>query len=73
MDNEKMIKILKRIELFIEQDSLDLAKNMTKLEIENLKGITEQRCKNKKYYLYDFYCKYCHNLNCNSNQNQELV
>ena len=37
MDNEKMIKILKRIELFIEQDSLDLAKNMTKLEIENLK------------------------------------
>ena len=54
MDNEKMIKILKRIELFIEQDSLDLAKNMTKLEIENLKGITEQRCKNTKYYFYDF-------------------
>ena len=53
MDNEKMIKILKRIELFIEQDSLDLAKNMTKLEIENLKGITEQRCKNTKYYFYD--------------------
>ena len=49
MDNEKMIKILKRIELFIEQDSLDLAKNMTKLEIENLKGITEQRCKDTKY------------------------
>lgn len=73
MDNEKVIKILKRIELFIEQDSLDLAKDMTRLEIENLMRITEQRCKNTKYYFYDFYCKYCHNMNCNSNQNQELV
>ena len=73
MDNEKMRKILDRIELLIKQDSLDLAKGITKLEIENLKGITEQRCKNTKYYFYDFYCKYCHNLNCNSNQNQELV
>lgn len=73
MNNEKMINILKRIELFIKQDSLDLAKDMTQLEIENLKEITEHRCKNTKYYFYDFYCKYCHNLNCNSNQNQELV
>lgn len=69
MDNEKMIKILKRIELFIEQDSLDLAKNMTKLEIENLKGITEQRCKDTKYYYYDWYCQHCSNFNCNSNKN----
>ena len=37
MDNEKIIKILDRIELFIKQDSLDLAKGITKLEIENLK------------------------------------
>ena len=37
MDNEKMIKILDRIELLIKQDSLDLAKGITKLEIENLK------------------------------------
>ena len=69
MDNEKMIKILKRIELFIEQDSLDLAKNMTKLEIENLKGIIEQRCKDTKYYYYDWYCQHCSNFNCNSNKN----
>ena len=54
MDNEKMIKILDRIELFIKQDSLDLAKDMTKLEIENLKGITEKRCQNTKYY---FICR----------------
>lgn len=73
MDNEKMIKILKRIELLIEQDSLDLAKSMTNLEIENIMGITEQRCKSTKYYFYDFYCKYCNNLNCHSNQNTELV
>ena len=69
MDNEKMIEILDRIELFIKKDSLDLAKDMTKLEIENLKGITEQRCKNTKYYFYDWYCQYCSNLNCNSNKN----
>ena len=50
-----MIKILKRSELFIERDLLDLAKDLTKLEIENLMGITEERCKNTKYY---FYCKY---------------
>lgn len=73
MDNEKMIKILERIKLFIEQDSLDLAKDMTRLEIENLMGITEQRCKNTKYYFYDFYCKYCNNLNCHNNQNTELA
>lgn len=70
MDNEKMIKILDRIELFIKQDSLDLAKDMTKLEIENLKGITEQRCKNTKYYYYDWNCKYCENFNCSSNNNK---
>ena len=73
MDNEKMIKILDRIKLFIEQDSLDLAKDITKLEIENLKGITEQRCKNTKYYFYDWYCQYCSNLNCNSNKNNKVV
>ena len=73
MDNEKMRKILDRIELLIKQDSLDLAKGITKLEIENLKGITEQRCKNTKYYFYDWYCQYCSNLNCNSNKNKGLI
>ena len=73
MDNEKIIKILDRIELFIKQDSLDLAKGITKLEIENLKGITEQRCQNTKYYYYDWYCQYCSNFNCNSNKNNEVV
>ena len=48
-------------------------KEIPKIEIENLKGITEQRCKNTKYYFYDWYCQYCSNLNCNSNKNNEVV
>ena len=39
-------------------------------KIENLKGITEQRCKNTKYYYYDWNCKYCENFNCSSNNNK---
>lgn len=69
MDNEKMIKLLDNIEVLIKQDSLDLAKEMTKLEIENLKGITEKICKDTKYYYYDWYCQHCSNFNCNSNKN----
>lgn len=71
MDNENMIEILNRIELFIKQDALDLAKDMTKLEIENINGITEQDCKNRYYNFYNYYCKECRNLNCNNNCNSK--
>lgn len=64
----EMLKILNRIKVCIERDSLDIAKDLTKLEIENLKGITEQRCKNTKYYYYGWYCQYCSNLTCGSNR-----
>lgn len=70
MEGTKMLGILNRIKYCLEHDSLDIAKQLTKLEINNLKGITEQNCKNTKYYYYDWYCKYCSNLNCNSNQNK---
>ena len=70
MDNVKMLEILNRIKVCIERDSLDIAKDLTELEIENLKGITEQRCKNTKYYYYDWNCKYCENFNCSSNNNK---
>ena len=39
------------------------------LEINNLKGTSEAKCKNTKYYYYDYYCKYCDNLKCSSNKN----
>lgn len=70
MEELKMLEILNRIKICIERDSLDIAKDLIELEIENLKGTTEQRCKNTKYYYYDWNCKYCNNLNCSSNQNR---
>ena len=49
-------------------DKLDIAKDLIELEIENLKNNTHQKCKNTKYYYYDWACQYCSNLNCNQNK-----
>ena len=68
MEEEKMLELLNRIKICIERGSLDIARDLIELEIENLKGITEQRCKNTKYYYYDWNCQYCSNLNCNQNK-----
>ena len=60
--------LLNRIKICIERDSLDIAKDLIELEIENLKGFTEQKCKNTKYYYYDWAREYCNNMNCNQNK-----
>ena len=65
MEEIKMLEILNRIKVCIKRDSLMIAKDLVRLEINNLKGITEKNCKNTKYY-YDN-CKFCSNLNCNAN------
>lgn len=70
MEDEKMLDILNKIEMFIDKDSLDLARELAQLEIDNLKGITQERCKNTKYYFYDWYCQYCNNINCHNNKNK---
>ena len=72
MEESKILEILNRIKVCVKSDSLNVAKELIKIEIENLKGITEQRCKNTKYYFYDTYCKYCNNYNCNSNKNLDI-
>ena len=72
MEESKILEILNRIKVCVKSDSLNVAKELIKIEIENLKGITEQRCKNTKYYFYDTYCKYCSNYNCNSNKNLDI-
>lgn len=43
METEKMLDILEKIRIYIENNSLNIAKEFVKLEIENLKGITEQK------------------------------
>ena len=70
MENVVMLKILRKIKLFLNKDSIDLARDLAQLELDNLKWITQERCKNKKYNFYDWYCVYCSNLNCESNKNK---
>lgn len=70
MQNENMLEIIKRIQLILELDHLYEAKEYIKIEIENLKGITEKNCKNSRYYCNDWYCKECRNFNCSGNMNE---
>ena len=73
MEKEKFLEILKRIQLFLENDDLFEAKEYIKLEIENIEGITEKNCKNTYYSSYDYYCKKCSNFNCNDNCNKNRL
>ena len=67
MNNEKMLEILEKIRICLNRNSVDVAKELVNLEIDNLKGITEEKCKNTKYHFWGSYCKYCSNTNCLSN------
>lgn len=69
MENVIMLDILKRIKMFLLDDELVLARKLVELELDNIKGITEERCRNTKYHFYNSYCKYCSNWNCSSNAN----
>ena len=51
MKKLKMLEILNQIEVCIERNSLDIAKDLIQLEIENLKGITQKNCSNTRYFL----------------------
>ena len=68
MKRLKMLEILNQIEVCIERGSLDITKDLIQLEIENLKGITQKNCSNTRYYFYDWACKHCQNVNCESNK-----
>ncbi len=69
MNDEKMLEILEKIRICLNRNSVDVAKELVNLEIDNLKAVTEEKCKNTKYHFYNSYCKYCKNLNCKSNAN----
>lgn len=66
MQEVKMLEIISRIKNLLERNCVYEAKIYTQLEIENLKGITQKKCKNTKYF-FGNYCKYCSNMNCVSN------
>lgn len=68
MEETKMLKILDTVGVLLEKDCLFEAKEYITIEIENLKGITQKKCRNTKYF-FGNYCKYCSNLNCRENEN----
>jgi len=64
MNEDMMLKVLNRIQMFIDKGELSYAKDYIRLELNNLTGATEENCKNTQYYFYDCFCKYCENENC---------
>lgn len=68
MDNNTLIDILNKIRACVEYDLLDTAKDLLKLEIENLKGTTPKRCFDTFSQTNNWHCKNCCNMNCNYNK-----
>lgn len=64
---KKMMDIIRKLDIMIEKNRLYEAKRYFFIELENAKGITEQKCKKKK--LRKDICEHCKNLNCNLNRN----
>ena len=65
MENKQLLEILYRINTCISYGDWVNARDYTRLEIKNLKNITEKDCLNNRY-CNDWYCKDCSNLNCNN-------
>ena len=68
MNESTMLSLLVRIENLVDKNRFVEAIRLTEREIENLKGITEQKC--KRYKINKGYCKICTNVNCNLNTNK---
>lgn len=62
-----MLEILDKIEWLIVRNRFIEARRIVKQELENLNGITEQKCKRLK--INQVYCRICRNRNCNLNKN----
>lgn len=67
MEKTQVLELLERIKVCLDKN-VDIAKDLVELEIDNLKGETEKRCKNTRYYFANSGCKDCSNLNCKSNK-----
>lgn len=72
METKTLLEIINRIKDFIDHNDICEAKEYVELELNNLKGTTQQQCQNTKYHFYPTYCKYCNNINCESNRNIDL-
>ena len=72
MEEKTLLEIINRIKNFIEHNNIFEAKEYIELELNNLNGTTQQQCQNTKCHFYPTYCKYCSNINCESNRNIDL-
>ena len=70
MEEKVLLWHLDRLERLIEKDDLYYARRYNKQEIENIKGITEQKC--KRHVVNKGYCRLCKNLTCNLNNNENM-
>lgn len=70
MEESKLLEIINRIKILLEQGHWFEAREYTDLEINNLTGATAENCKNTMYHFYPTYCKYCSNVNCGDNPNK---
>lgn len=68
MKETVMLNILDKLEWLIVRNRTFEAKKVLRIELDNLKGITQKNCSNTRYYFYDGTCKYCQNVNCKSNK-----
>lgn len=66
MEENTMLKLLDGFEWLLVRNRSFEAKRLVKQELENIKGITEQKC--KKIKLRKDYCVMCKNYNCNNNK-----
>ncbi len=66
MEELTMLDILKKLEWLVVRNRTFEAKKRLTIELNNLKGITEQKCKLIK--VRKDYCNFCWNYNCNNYQ-----
>lgn len=71
MENIRLLDVLNRVRSCLLNDDRYAAKEYIWLEINNLRGQTEKKCENKRYFGKN-YCKYCLNVNCNENKREVL-
>lgn len=66
---KQLVYVLNMLQNCIGRNDLLLSKRLVDRELENIKGITEQRCMKRK--LREDYCNFCDNLYCNINNSEK--
>ena len=69
MEEQTMLRILDKFIWYSNRNRLFEAKRYVQQELDNIKGITETKCKRRK--INKLYCNTCKNCNCNLNANSE--